>query len=209
MKNSKKGGGDISNSIFHFLNSRFYPRGFTLVEVLVVVAITTFLAGMVLTYSSTGRGQVALYVEAAKLAQVALRAKSLAISTYNNPDTPCAYGMRINEPNRSYSLFSYKPTSCSAILTGGIDTTPADQAGPYRELETFTLQNEVSFKDAPSGNALEYVIFVPPDPMTFIWMKGESGVAPRIDAIGEVILGAVQSSNTQKISISPAGQISF
>lgn len=182
---------------------------FTLVEVLVVVAITTFLAGMVLTYSSTGRGQVALYVESAKLAQVALRAKSLAISTYNNPDTPCAYGMRIDAPNRSYSLFSYRPASCSVILTGGIDTTPADQAGPYREIETFTLQNEVSFKDLPGEPALEYVLFVPPDPITLIWLRGESGAGPRVDATGKVILGATQSPNTLTVSVSPAGQISF
>ncbi|TSC60574.1 MAG: hypothetical protein LiPW15_452 [Parcubacteria group bacterium LiPW_15] len=182
---------------------------FTLVEVLVVVAITTFLAGMVLTYSSTGRGQVALYVESAKLAQVALRAKSLAISTYNNPDTPCAYGMRVDSANRSYSLFSYRPSSCSTIPTSGIDATPTDQGGPYREIETFVLQNEINFKDVPSGNALEYVLFVPPDPTTFVWILGGSGAPPIADTTGEVVLGAAQSPNTLKISVSPAGQISF
>lgn len=189
--------------------SRKNLGGFTLVEILVVVAITTFLAGMVLTYSSTGRSQIALYVESAKLAQVALRAKSLAIATYNSPDTPCAYGMHVDFANRSYALFSYNPGKCSDIPNGGIDTTPADQSGPYREIETFTLQSGVSFKNSQSGNTLEYVLFVPPDPATYIWLQGASGAKPVTDTTAEVILNSVQSPNTLKISVSPAGQISF
>lgn len=182
---------------------------FTLIETLVVVAITSLLAGMVLTYSSTGRSQIALYVESAKLAQVALRAKSLAVSTYNNPDTPCAYGMHIDYVNRSYALFSYNPAKCSDI-NGPFDSTPADSGGPYRELESFKLQNEINFGDAPGASLMEDVLFVPPDPTTYIWLQGYTGARPSTDVTGQAIIKAVQNpATTLKISISPAGQISF
>lgn len=203
MKNTEKEENSAADSIFYFLDPRFCSRGFTLVEVLVVLAITSFLAGMVLTYSSVGRSQVALYVESAKLAQVAFRAKSLAIATYNNPDTPCGYGLRVDAPAKSYSLFSYRPASCSSVSLGPVDLNDPG----YRTIETFSLPKEIDF--ATDGAAdLDFVLFVPPDPKTYIWTEGQA-VGPAQDATGEVALRAAGSDNIMRVKVSPAGQVSF
>lgn len=187
-------------------------KGFTLVEVLVVVAITSLLAGAVLTYSSRGRTQVALYVESAKLAQVALRAKSLAIATYNNPGTPCGYGVHLDIPNNTYSLFSYSPKdangdlNCASIVNSPIDTT--DPA--YSPIENFDMQKSVQFVDLPSSdNGIQEVLFVPPDPKTYIWVRG--GLSqPASDITGQIELVAVNDpASVLRLRISSAGQINF
>ncbi len=179
---------------------------------MVVVAITSLLAGMVLTYSSRGRTQVSLYVESAKLAQVILRAKSLAIATYNNPDTPCGYGVHLDFASSTYALFSYAPTSpggaldCPSVATGPIDiTSPA-----YSVIENFEMQKGVEFVNIGGGNnGVKDVLFLPPDPTTYLWLRDGSS-QPATDVIGQIQLVSASDVNYMlRLRISSAGQISF
>lgn len=179
-------------------------KAFTLVEVLVVIAITSLLAGIVLTYSSKGRAQVTLYVESAKLSQVILRAKSLAIATFSSPDAPCGYGVHIDSAANKYSLFSYSPNDCYSIQNGPIDT--ADPG--YSVLDSFDLPPSVVYGD--SSNSLENagdILFVPPDPKTMIWPRG--GSFPSATAAKIVLTSPADNSYSLEIRISSAGQINY
>src|SRR5206468_841965 len=99
--------------------------GFTILEILVVIGITLMISALAITYKSQSQRQVSLYVETQRVVELILRAKSLAVSTYKDPNTvsdptlvACGYGIDINYASNTYSLFSYKiPTggNCSAI----------------------------------------------------------------------------------------------
>lgn len=177
--------------------------GFTLVEMLVVVGITTLLMGYVLTYSSSSRNQIYLYTEEVKIAQTIARAKSLAIATYNQSGVPCGYGVRfeygVNGGTRDrYSLFRYDPPSCasfdiiepvfSTILGDGVEMVP----------EYLSISRD-------HNDALEYIFFVPPDPDTYIWRVGS--FVSSTDAT--VYVRTKDGSASLRVRVNSAGQISF
>lgn len=202
--------------IKNYLRSKCYvPRsrfGFTLIEVLIVVAITSLLSGMVLTYSSKGRSQVALYVESAKLSQVILRAKSLAIATYGESGTPCGYGVHIDYVSRSYSLFSYNPAVSDPFACGKIDQGAIETGNPafyvVKAGETYTLTQGLEYKSSVGDQSFSDILFIPPDPTTLIWRVG--GATPFPDAISSVtIIVGADTASASSVRVSPSGQVAF
>lgn len=170
-------------------------RGFTLIEVLIVIAITSLLAGLMLTYTSTSRDQVALYVEEAKLAQNISRSKSLALATYNRPEVPCGYGVGIDYDSSSYSLFAYRAEDCSEV--------DFLSAAGKEEISSFALPPNVRF--APPGAAsIEDVMFLPPEPRTWIWHAGSLATSTG----GEIVL-MTPAGSTVTIKVGVGGQITF
>ena len=70
------------------------PLGFTLIEMLIVIAISGMIASLAISYSGTERNQTALSVEKTKLAQFILQARALALATYTNQEGyVCGYGV--------------------------------------------------------------------------------------------------------------------
>jgi prepilin-type N-terminal cleavage/methylation domain-containing protein len=173
-------------------------RGYTLIELLITVGIMGLLSGMLIVYSTTGRAQVALFVEESKIAQILLRAKSVALATYVDPVGPCGYGLRVDSAARTYSLFSYKESDCANITS--ID--PSDSA-KYRVVETYTLPPSLAFQDG--ANKLDAVLFVPPDPRTFI----SSGGSILSGGAGNIYLATVDGTASIRVSVTTAGQITF
>jgi prepilin-type N-terminal cleavage/methylation domain-containing protein len=174
--------------------------GFTLVEVLVVIAITSLLAGLILTYSSESRDQVALYVHQAKLSQTISKAKSLTVSTYNNPVIPCGYGVHVDYAQNTYKLFSYgvagAPPQCSGITTldNSLETT----------ITTEKLPPNLSF-EKPDSEAIVDILFLPPNPDTWIWLHGGNGTS----TFGSISLQTNSGTWSVPVLVSSAGQISF
>ncbi len=177
--------------------SLFPVAGFTLIEVIVVIAIIALLSGYLLTYTGKSREQITLSVEETKLAQIIARSKSLAISTYGNPQAPCGYGVRMDYGAGAYALYRYAVSDCNSISV--ID--PADPG--YAELQRYVLPQGILFEDGEAK--LDAALFTPPDPHTFLW----SGGAPLINVSGRVYLGTKDGSSHGSVSVSPAGQISF
>lgn len=178
-------------------------RGFTLLEILVVLGITTFLTGMVLTYGSRGRNQTTVYVEQAKLAQIILRAKSLSVATYNKPDIPCGYGVNLNYETNSYELFSYRPINCFDIKTAGIVKDPLNE---YKIIESYAVASGVKLnKGTNSNETLLTVFFLPPNPDTYIWEEviGFS-LSPLL-----VNLSSVDGSLNMPIQVTAGGQVGY
>jgi len=87
-------------------------RGFTLVEVLIVMAIIVILSGMSLTIHHSGTKTYALQRSAQKLAQDIDYAKTLAMNSQTfqgiNPPTtpPGGYGIHLIPNTRSYILYA-------------------------------------------------------------------------------------------------------
>ena len=143
--------------------------GFTLIEVLIVIAISAMLAGIAIGYSGVGRNQTALSVEETKISQFILQARTLAIATYGNTNGVCGYGVSFNPTTQTYSLFAYVPglSSCPSAL----DITPAsvediaDRKNIRMRHGRFTLKVESSFQ--VSRTASPPYSFIP-DPTTFL-----------------------------------------
>lgn len=177
-----------------------WKKGFSLIELLIAVAITAVLSSILILYSATGRAQVALYVEEAKIAQLVLKSKSLAIATYANPgQSTCGYGLHIDYETGRYSVFSYRTSDCSNIF--GIDTADPMK---YKEIESYSLSSDIVFQSGSSGN-LDSVLFVPPDPKTLIW----SGGGALTGNFGSIELKTLSGSASAKILVTIGGQITF
>lgn len=172
--------------------------GFTLVEIIVVLLVTVLLSAVLVVYSSTSRQQIALMTETAKITQLMIKAKSLALATYNLPEVPCGYGVHIDYNTRTYGIFSYKVSSCRNIR--GLD--PARIA---TTTDSFTLNSNLEFD---SGPAQVYdVLFIPPDPQTHIWISPPTLLNPTTTA-ATIYLKTQNGSATSSVTINSYGQIS-
>jgi prepilin-type N-terminal cleavage/methylation domain-containing protein len=200
-----------------------FRHGFTLIELLIVVAISAMLATLVITYSGTGRNQVALATQTTVLSELLTRAKSLAVAAYQNPAVgaphACAYGVAFDPTGNTYSLVAYVPGSnCSSAATvqalgvsGG--TLQEYDSGVWQT----RLANGVQFgKSGTLGNPAALVLFYPPDPATLVstgaCTPGDGGCTyqfPSPPQTGAIYLVTVDGSAAQTITIGIAGQISW
>lgn len=181
-------------------NSR---KGFTLIELLITIGLTTLLSTLVIAYSNASRQQTTLYIEGSKIAQTILRAKTLAISTYNQSVVPCGYGVEIDYSANEYALFSYDDgtPSCSTIQSPGAVIGAAQKT----ELNRFSLQRGFIFDQAPL-DSLTNVLFLPPAPRTLISLdaQGNVGASP-----GRIYITAPGSSSRVPVTVNVNGQVTF
>ncbi|SRR5258708_3172492 len=190
----------MKRKIFYNISKR---RGFTLIEVLVVLAITVIISAYVIVYSKTGQNQTTLYIDAARVSELILRAKALAIATYDNPGAAqsCGYGVTLNYAQGTYTLFSYEPpkapASCATIST----------ISPVRSVAVTTLAlNPVTTFISGQPNDMYDVLFIPPNPNVLI-----SDVSTHVvgSAPGVIYLRAKGNANTITINVSLAGEVDF
>ncbi len=193
---------------------------------IVVIGVTVVLTSIVFVFGNPARQQVALSVEQARLSQIILRAKSLAVATFNQPPVPCGYGVAIDYDNNKYSIFSYekydgRKRDCRTIgdvlaTTNPIDCGPAayNEADPpygsdsdtypptcYTELETYTLPRGITFESVGT-DVMEYVLFRPPDPTTVLFpMPSENPLFKMVTI--------KTSTGNRFVKINSAGQLSF
>ncbi len=182
-------------------------QGFTLIEILVVIAISAMLATIALGYSRTAQNEVALSVETAKMAQTILRAKDLALAAYANVPGTCGYGVLLNPAANTYSLFAYTP--------GGAPPCPgAPAAFPQpcgvvcsavsQATWQTPLQNGVTM--ASRADSATVVVFYPPAPTTYI--SRDNG-ATFMNATSKIYLATADGKASTTVAVNPAGQVSF
>jgi type II secretory pathway pseudopilin PulG len=167
--------------------------GFTVIELLVVIGITGLLSSYLIIYSGTSREQLALSIEASRLAQVIARAKSLAISTYGASGGLCGYGLHVDYAAQRYSVVSFDSPTCTGLSALPNTTTTT----------SYTLAPEVRLVSASSS--LTDVFFLPPDPKTVLNIGGILVT----DQTGSIILEARGGSARKTIRVSSGGQITF
>lgn len=184
-------------------------RAFTLIEMLIVIAISAMLSAIAIGYSSVGRNEVALSVEATKISQIILQAKSLSIATYGDALGACAYGVSLNIASQTYSIFAYHPIGAlSCPRVSAITGIATGDMKPYTEgTWNMPIANGVVLYSGTSTDSLSDVLFYPPDPTTLISRDGSTFLDPA--QTSKVYLEIVGGTATRAVSVSPAGQVEF
>lgn len=192
----------------------YYPKraGFTLIEVLIVIAISTMLSALVITYSSVSRNDVSVSVEAAKISQTIFQAKTLAIATYANSSSSCGYGVSFDYTAGTYSIFAYDPSGvppspCPNDTT--IESISPDEMVKYSDMTwKVPVAKGVLLKQKDDSVAL--VLFYPPDPKVFISRDDGSTFTDTSNPSSNIYLAAVgNAAFTEVVSVNLAGQITL
>lgn len=197
-------------------------KGFTLVEILIVIAIMGILSGIAIVYSHTGQNQISLSIEESKIAQLILEAKQLSVATYSADGSTCAYGVQFDYPSSTYSLFAYN----SAVSGGGrpicpsiASTSAAIATSAIDEYAAGSWQIKVSsgvalLNDGPASDTIQDILFYPPDPCTLISLDGKTFltdcmVGDNPPAESNIYLSTSDGSLSRTITVNPAGQVSL
>ena len=212
----------------YFLRFRMPARAsraaFTLVEMLVVIGITALVSAAAIMYSNVGQNEVALTVETAKIAQLVLQARELALDTYSGTGGACAYGVHFDLTSvpQTYSLFAFAPGGgpCPSAATVASTTALSSAVMVQYEPSSWHLQPGQGVRlfargDAgiPSScqNILTDVLFYPPVPATLISLASnpnETFSSPT-PSVSSICLQTVDGKNAAVITLNPAGQVNF
>lgn len=199
-------------------------KGFTLIEIIVVIAISAMLSVIAITYTSIERNQIALTVEASKIAGTILRAKELSITTYANSTSTCAYGASFNLAQNTYSIFAFNPDPAKYGGAGSIPPCPSvastTAAGISSSTETASyssaswnvaVANGVRIQSGGQGDDLAFVIFYPPAPAVIISRDGKNFLDPKVtpNITSKVYLVTADGKTSSTISVNGGGQVTF
>ena len=166
-------------------------KGFTLVELMVVVSIIGLLSVVVFANYRAGEKQFALQRSAHKLAQDIRRAQNMAMSAKEfQGQVPSRYGIEFGKDRDYYILF--------ADLN---DNGKYEPGSPDIEVEKITFEKGVRIQElfTPASETTVWVAFKPPDPLTTIRDPGERSIL-RIQLINV-------NNQTEIINVNKAGLI--
>lgn len=192
-------------------------KGFTLIEILVVLAITALLSGIAIVYSHQGQNQVSLSIEESKVAQLILEARELSIATYSMNSATCAYGVHFDFSKQpyTYSLFAYN----SAVKTGSRFICPSLASSTVvttgdmvqylggSSWQVHTASGVVLKSSGSAGPTIQDILFYPPDPFTLISTDGKTFQYPAPTAY--VYLSTTDGTAARTITVNPEGQVSL
>lgn len=165
-------------------------KGFTVLEMLVVISIMALLSSLLILYSRTGESQVILFREQSRLITALNRAKSLSIQLYNTPETPCAFGVHFSQTG--FLIFRDLATDCQNASHTYND--------PSELFENYQLSSKIRFKQLDPQLTLTDIVFIPPNPKTLI-----DNDQNKADAT--VILETFNGNASVKVKVNNAGQI--
>lgn len=166
-------------------------RGFTFIEILVVISIMTLLSSLLILYSRTGENQLILFREQARVISILNRAKSLSVQTFNVPEPACAFGVNFSQMENSFLIFRDLATDCR-------DANYTYTADSDELFEKYQLDSKIKFGEL----TLTDVVFIPPDPKTLIDKDPN-----KIEAT--ISLQTLDASVSLEVMINNAGQITI
>jgi hypothetical protein len=183
-------------------------EGFTLAELVVAVAVSLFLSSLLISYTAGSRQRTELFIESAKISELVLRAKALAISTFDqdDPPPPCAYGVRVSYAAQEYALIRYEKQSAGVECPPFVNAGDALDLSRREDIEVFRPSTGVRLV-AIVPVALWDVLFEPPDPRTLLFRRND-----RYDDTlpsRAVCLRTQDGGSELRLNVSRSGQVSF
>ncbi len=161
-------------------------KGFTVIEMLVVIAILGIISATLITSMRVGERQIMLFREQARVISALSRAKSLSIATFGESgNVPCGFGVH------------FEPTSFLIFKDLASDCGSADRvySGPSEIFESFTLDSKVTF----NALTLSDIVFIPPNPFIRITPNQDQAT---------ITIQTIDGSASKNVKINSAGQIS-
>ncbi|MBI3671355.1 type II secretion system protein [Candidatus Azambacteria bacterium] len=133
-------------------------NGFTLVEILVAVAIISSLSFAIILNIRAGTNEQAILRSAQKFAFNLRKAQNLALSPQRGVNTVCYYGVNIQNSTQ-YSIYYHEDANpnCPGSLN--------HYAAGDNKIETITLDGGVEFANAVNQD----VAFETPEPLTYFF----------------------------------------
>ncbi len=168
-----------------------FRRAFTLIEIIVTIALMAIFAGIAILSSRNGQAAMALSGEAEKIGQFALEAKSLALVAYSPSGSAiCGYGVVVDPGSQTYSIFAYEPGGSPCPSADSV-TVPGIYDGTEHPYSGGTWRVPTAQGVTISSGGV--VLFYPPDPTV----------------LGGGSFSLSGGGGSKTISVSSAGQVSF
>lgn len=165
-------------------------RGFSLVELLVVIGVITLMTALIVPNYRFGDKSLALARTSSKLAQDLRRVQNLAISAQKfSGAVPAGYGVYFNlSQPAQYILFA--DLDANKIYSGASE-----------KVETIAMEKQmrISSLSPVSGSSLN-IVFNPPDPSVFVTPDAATARIT-IEAIGTTQQKAIQVNKVGLISV--------
>jgi prepilin-type N-terminal cleavage/methylation domain-containing protein len=180
--------------------------GFTLVELIVVLAISGIFASFAIVYSTVSRNAIALSVQSVQLGQIILQAKSLSIATYTaDGSASCGFGVVIDKASQTFSIFSYSPVTLPERCpqASSITSLNSDYEKKYTDGTWHVPMTQGVVADMPNNQIA--ILFYPPDPTVFL---SDDGSALQTGTL-HITLATVDGKSSSTISVNAQGQVSF
>ena len=209
--------------------------GFTLVEMLVVIGITSLFAALAIGYSHVGQNENALTVETAKVAEMMLQARQLALATYGGStasggsQNACAFGVLFDYTAETYSLFAYEPVPAGTRCPSLASTTAVGFGKNDAYIQPYSpsswqmpLSDGVAIvppgnfpavctnAEGANGGAVSAILFYPPNPTMLVrYYTTAPGSLGAPQSASVVCLATIDGKNAAPITVNPEGQVSF
>ncbi len=175
-------------------------KAFTIVELLVVFAITAILFTSLVFYSRSAERQVILFKEQMKVITALQKAKSLAISAFGENQAPCGFGVNFDKANNRMTIFKELPAlgndSCS---TKDNVYTSSNSNEFYEEIKldsrTVKFGSLVNSDNGPFSN----IVYISPEPLTIIDNLSSE--------FATIEITDISGANKRNVKVTDAGQI--
>ncbi|MFY9463084.1 MAG: hypothetical protein WAP52_02780 [Candidatus Sungiibacteriota bacterium] len=219
MKRAKRQGKSKNDPVaagyrrFDFCALQFaFGRGFTMVEVVVMMTIMVTISGMVLV-SFTGLHEGSALSRAVRELALAIRKvqnTSLAVTQVNTnagPKIPSAVGLRLTQGASVYVLFA-DLTRDNKYDTSVILDDPDARIGDDQIFERGVKVKSLTYTDAlnnPATVAVAHIIFAAPEAAVFI--GDQDG-----NTLGDILkieLTAASGNVTKTVTVRTSGQVSI
>lgn len=163
-------------------------KGFTTIEMLVVIGVMALMSSVLMVYGRTGERQINLFKEQARIISALSRAKYLSIATFGKTDVPCGYGIHFEAP-RTFLIFK------DLAVSGDCSLADKKYSGAGEIFESFELDSVIVFDQL----TLSDIVFIPPSPSVVITPNQDQAV---------IIIKIINIESSAAIKINSAGQIS-
>jgi prepilin-type N-terminal cleavage/methylation domain-containing protein len=198
-------------------------RGFTLIEVLIVIAIISVLSTIMLGYGRSSSQQILLAKLVNQTEAIISNARFNSIQTFfNDPGSKiCAHGVRFDRDGLEARVFQMKmkDVSQSCPKPGELDDpedyyerayNPTQSSELKTDYEVSGALNQLKFGSEQTNVTLggdfekfEYIVFIPPDPQVVIFVdENENAQETGVLKIG---VGDLRG----KVTVTKYGQIDF